>query len=307
MAKKKNNTGLKIVLTVIITAIVVVAFIIILAFLYTSKDSTIEKILVIEEDYIKNGDTFSVEYGIASPEQVTSIASLERARNGLENSRPILTKMKDNATQIKEIIEESKSDFSGDKLLYLEKVEICYDKRITMMDNFNQILSNEEKYFTYYESISEYDSTYSEFSQLLTAYLAYGNKNDKVNSKKTLGEMKIKISLMRNQLQKANSAVSFPYLNSLIDWTNKYDELIELSLKYYDSSGSEQTKLEKQILDKGVESGKILNDATNRINKDFDDWYVPKISNLRDQSDKDFLSANQVCEDAGKLYGELFP
>lgn len=308
MNKKKNNhVGLKIALAVIITIIVVISIIIALAFWYTSTDSTIEKILVIEQDYINNADAFNVEYGIASPEQVTSVASLERARKGIEGARPLIAKMKDNATQIKEIIVESKSKFSEDKLQWFEKVEICYDKRLIMIENYNKVLSNENKYFTYYESVLNYDSTSSEFAQLLTSYLAYAKSNDELNAKKTLNDIKIKIDLMQSQLKKAQEVVSLPYLNGLIDWTNKYNEIIELSIKYYDSSEYEQTNLEKQIIAKGVEAGKTLNDATIRINGDFDSWYIPNVSNLRDEADKNSLSANQACEDAGRLYDSLFP
>lgn len=304
--KRDNRVGLKITLAVVITVVVVIGIIVALAFWYTSTDSTIEKILVIEQDYIKSADTFNVEYGIASPEQVNSIASLERARKGIENARPLIVIMKDNAIQIKSIIIESKSKFSGDKLQWFEKVEICYGKRLIMIENYNKVLSNEDKYFTYYESILEYDSTYSEFAQLLTTYLAYAEANDEVNVKKTLNEMKIKIDLIQSQLQKAQEAISLPYLSGLIDWTNKYNEIIELSLKYYDSSGYEQSNLEKQILNKGVEAGKTLNDATLRIREDFDKWYTPNVSNLRDEANKNYLSANQACGDAGRLYESLF-
>lgn len=304
---EKSGATLKIILAIVITIIVVFCLIAAFALWYGSPDDKILDVIAIEQGYLKNADAFNIEYGIATPEEVDSAASLERAKQGIENALPLLKNMKDNATQVKMLVIASKPKFSGDKLRWFEKVENCYDKRLELIENTEKVLSNEEKYFEYNGYVSQYDDTRKEFEQLTRTYLVYDQANDKINAKKTLNDMKIKVNLMKNQLQKANAAIALPFLNGLIEWTEKYNEVIELTLRYYDSIGSEKSSLESQIINKSKEAGKVFNDANIKIKDDHDSWYNPNITNLRDEINRDFLSANQACDEASAIYGSLFP
>lgn len=305
--KKKGNSIMKTSLTILATVVVVLVAVVVFSFWYTSVDSEIKEIGVIESDYISAADAFEVDYGIASPEQVTSSASLERALGGVESAKSYLAVMKANATQIRAKVAESKSEFSGDKLTWFEKVDSCYANRISMIGVLEEVLTNEEKYFVYYEHYSKFESIYGEFSNLLPNYLVYTKAEDNVNAKKTLEEMKMKVSSMKEELTKANEAVPMTFLSSYIKWTEEYTEVMDLSIRYYSVSGSEQTSISNQVLSKGMIAGNTLKSAQNSASEDFDKWYIPSVTNKRDEAGKQMAAANKECDSAGALYTSLFP
>ncbi len=304
-----NNKGsaLKIILAVVITIIVVVALIIVWALWYSSVDKEVETIGIIESDFTKNYNLFSTEYPISDPIVIESIAGVPRALEANILAKKYIANAEANATEIVKLSEEAKVKFKDDKLEWINKVNGCYNKRIVMMDNYQEVLSNEEKQLIYLNYSFQFDLTYQEFTSLLASYLLYSKSNDKQNIIKTLNEMKPKVLLMRSQLENMNNAISLSSVGKLIEWTKKYDELIDLSIRFWNAQTLEQEPLSKQILQKGVEAGALLNEGSAKLPEEADSWKITNVKNKQDIAGRSAIEANNICNEAYRLYTQIYP
>ena len=305
--EKEASTGKKIgkIFLWILASIGILFAILFVYFLVTGAmgNKDVDKLLALEDNYLTTHDKLFVkEYQVADPSQVTSLSVLSRAVTAATEAKKYLVSEKGNITEILVIVEKIKPDYSGDKLAWLENMKECYTKRNTMANLYEEVLTNELIYFTYYENSEKYQGAYQEFTLLLNSYITAKTEQELID---VINKMKTKVSEMQDYAKKAYAAVPFTFFQKREAWADKYNQGLDLELKYIANPTTDNLK---QMNDKFSDALKSVEGVTsNSIKEEFDKWYNEKITLKIDEADRQFNGANTACDSASNAFATAFP
>lgn len=146
--------------------------------------------------------------------------------------------------------------------------------------------------------------SYNDLLTEIDSYTSFAEKEDAENSIKALNTMQSKVKSIREATIAAKEEISLNYQDSLIQWADQYNEILDLSKQGWQKTGSEREALFTRVVEKSAKIGKSLDGA--EVEEQEKNWHYENIEKLDSASTSAFNEANRQCEKAAEKYGELY-
>ena len=270
---------------------------------YPEEGGVIDQIGNLEEEYVLDLDRFFEGYGVAFEQSYDTTLKVNDGLTKFSELASKKTALKSTTNQIITLADQGISESSDDlEKEYLESINKCYQERIKVLDNAEEVIENYQKSLRYLLQSIIIKKSYNDLLIQIDSYTLFAEKEDVENSIKVLNTIQSKVKDIKDATIAAKKEISLSYQDKLIQWADQYSEVIDLSKQGWQKTGYGRETLFDLADEKAAKMGESLNSA--EVEEQESNWSYENIEKL--DSASAFNEANRQCDKAAKKYGVLF-